>query len=668
MATPITFNNVAYSVPAYNDTGYAQGAGNLSAYLVAIATGTLQPSGGTFSLTADVNFGTNFGLAAKYYKSLASAIAQTGIFRLGNAESVVWRNQANSSDLALTVNSSNQLTFNGSAITVGGVTSITGTANQIIASAPTGAVTLSTPQNIATTSTPTWAGEEITVTGTNTAQTTWQNAGGSFTAGIKRETGVDYFMLQLGTSLTNTSDALISKTTSSPLNIRSGPVSSPDNGIGLIGGTAGVTVGSSLRPLAIGSTPIGSSVGPFGEIYTKASVIFQESGAGTDAITFTCPSSIASSFSVTLPSAQGTNGQTWVNNGSGVMSFATLPVAGGGSGNTTFTAYSVICAGTTATGALQNVSGLGASGQVLTSNGAGTLPTWQNVAGSGTVGSGTAGNLALYPTTTNTVGDFYTQNGQGITIGIVAQPARTQPLTYNLPNPGNAVTATTIIVSDSAQTLNGIKTFTAAPLIAPGIAGDAYIGMTIAGGGASWVAGADDSAADAFVISNSTTPGTDDALSISTAEVVTLPVQGIIHGTSTNDSAAAGFVGEYVSSVISSNANFPTSNQFGDGTSISLTAGDWDVTATIMSTANSATVTSWDLGISITTGNSATGLVFGDNAFQQAVPTSVFNTTMSVPAHRRSLSGTTTIYLKVRAVYTVATPQYVCRLSARRVR
>lgn len=60
-----------------------------------------------------------------------------------------------------------------------------------------------------------------------------------------------------------------------------------------------------------------------------------------------------------------------------------LPVAGGGTGAATFTAYSVICAGTTATGAFQNVSGLGTSGQVLTSNGAGALPSWQNAAAGG---------------------------------------------------------------------------------------------------------------------------------------------------------------------------------------------------------------------------------------------------------------------------------------------
>ena len=60
-----------------------------------------------------------------------------------------------------------------------------------------------------------------------------------------------------------------------------------------------------------------------------------------------------------------------------------LAVARGGTGVGTFTAFAVICAGTTATGALQNVSGLGTSGQVLTSNGAGALPTWQNSSGGG---------------------------------------------------------------------------------------------------------------------------------------------------------------------------------------------------------------------------------------------------------------------------------------------
>lgn len=53
-----------------------------------------------------------------------------------------------------------------------------------------------------------------------------------------------------------------------------------------------------------------------------------------------------------------------------------LVVAQGGTGAATFTAYSVICAGTTSTGAFQNVVGLGTSGYVLTSAGASALPVW----------------------------------------------------------------------------------------------------------------------------------------------------------------------------------------------------------------------------------------------------------------------------------------------------
>lgn len=65
---------------------------------------------------------------------------------------------------------------------------------------------------------------------------------------------------------------------------------------------------------------------------------------------------------------------------SGVLTNCTgLPVAGGGTGKATFTAYSVVCAGTTATGAFQNVAGVGTANQVLTSNGAGALPTWQTI-------------------------------------------------------------------------------------------------------------------------------------------------------------------------------------------------------------------------------------------------------------------------------------------------
>lgn len=54
-----------------------------------------------------------------------------------------------------------------------------------------------------------------------------------------------------------------------------------------------------------------------------------------------------------------------------------LPVAQGGTGLTSTTAYAVVCGGTTSTGNLQSIASVGTSGQVLTSNGAGALPTFQ---------------------------------------------------------------------------------------------------------------------------------------------------------------------------------------------------------------------------------------------------------------------------------------------------
>jgi len=86
------------------------------------------------------------------------------------------------------------------------------------------------------------------------------------------------------------------------------------------------------------------------------------------------------------PSA--TSGVPLISQGSSANpAFGTAVVAGGGTGVTTNTAYAVLCGGTTATGAIQSLAGLGSSGDVLTSNGAGALPTFQTAAGGGGVGT-----------------------------------------------------------------------------------------------------------------------------------------------------------------------------------------------------------------------------------------------------------------------------------------
>ena len=59
-------------------------------------------------------------------------------------------------------------------------------------------------------------------------------------------------------------------------------------------------------------------------------------------------------------------------------------VSDSGSGRTSATAFSVICGGTTSTSAHQSVASVGTAAQVLTSNGAGSLPTFQDAGGGGT--------------------------------------------------------------------------------------------------------------------------------------------------------------------------------------------------------------------------------------------------------------------------------------------
>ena len=113
MSQSQTFNNTVYQIPVQGDTKWAP---PLTRYLAALGTYAISPAGGTYTLTADLNLGPTFGLLTAYYKSASSNIAATGIVRLAQADTVSWRNVANSADLALAVNGSNQLTFNGSTL------------------------------------------------------------------------------------------------------------------------------------------------------------------------------------------------------------------------------------------------------------------------------------------------------------------------------------------------------------------------------------------------------------------------------------------------------------------------------------------------------------------------------------------------------------------------
>ena len=142
-----------------------------------------------------------------------------------------------------------------------------------------------------------------------------------------------------------------------------------------------------------------------------------------------------------------------------------------------------------------------------------------------------------------------------------------------------------------------------------------------------------------------------------------------VRGTTTNDSAAAGFIGEAVRSVATS-AACTTSGDFEDVTSISLTAGDWDVSGHCFFEQNGATWTNVRCVVASTAGNADVGSL-GDNDALLGVASSATTPThvsLIIPAYRVSISATTTYYLKSRCIYSAGSPQRRGRISARRVR
>lgn len=110
MAQTVVYNGVSYEIPDVGETGWGESVSN---YLLALSSGGLTRSGGLFSLLSDVDFGASYGVASRYVRSRTGPAASAGFVRLNNSDSISWRNNTNTGDLALTVNASGQLLFNG---------------------------------------------------------------------------------------------------------------------------------------------------------------------------------------------------------------------------------------------------------------------------------------------------------------------------------------------------------------------------------------------------------------------------------------------------------------------------------------------------------------------------------------------------------------------------
>lgn len=153
---------------------------------------------------------------------------------------------------------------------------------------------------------------------------------------------------------------------------------------------AGTSTITKVPPSATAGIPLVSNGAAVDPSFSTALV----PGGGTGLTSYTQGDLIYASAAttlVTLPknvtatrylSNTGTNNNpNWaqVNLTNGVT--GALPVANGGTGLSSLTPYAVLTGGTTSTGNLQQVASLGTAGQLLTSNGAGALPTFQSPAG-----------------------------------------------------------------------------------------------------------------------------------------------------------------------------------------------------------------------------------------------------------------------------------------------
>jgi hypothetical protein len=146
----------------------------------------------------------------------------------------------------------------------------------------------------------------------------------------------------------------------------------------------------------------------------------------------------------------------------------------------------------------------------------------------------------------------------------------------------------------------------------------------------------------------------------------------VLAGVQDATAASAGQVGEVLSSTVSTAANYTTTATYQAITSLSLTAGDWEITGFITFLDNGATLTATAnvIGVIGTTTASAAGTTegSGDIAYLSEVVNGVSGKTSMMLHKVVNISATTTHYLNSQATFTVGNPQFVGSLYARRLR
>lgn len=146
--------------------------------------------------------------------------------------------------------------------------------------------------------------------------------------------------------------------------------------------------------------------------------------------------------------------------------------------------------------------------------------------------------------------------------------------------------------------------------------------------------------------------------------------QGQYLATATNDNATAGNIGEYVASDIATPGSSITSGTPTNLTSISLGAGDWDVSCSITFVPAGTTTASFGIASLSTVSGTLDTTLGRQTVLAWAPNTAVSGTrfTAAVFPSRFSLSTTTTVYCVGNVSFATSTMTFYGNLHARRVR
>lgn len=123
MTVPLTIGGITFDYPETGDQNWGSAATD---WATAVTNNILQKTGGSFILTGEVDFGGNKGLKALYFKDRSAMPSLTGDVRLGKTGIIAWRNNADSLDLPLGIDGSDNLIFDGATFVPATLTLIAG--------------------------------------------------------------------------------------------------------------------------------------------------------------------------------------------------------------------------------------------------------------------------------------------------------------------------------------------------------------------------------------------------------------------------------------------------------------------------------------------------------------------------------------------------------------